>query len=377
MGQTRRNRRITPRVTVLMAVYNGELHLREAIESIIRQTFQDFEFLIINDGSTDRTRELILSYDDPRIRLVDNKHQLGLTRSLNRGLRLAEGEWIARQDADDVSEPERLARQVGFLEKHNEVALLGAWYRKIDSDGAVIGNRELPCSWTQIRWSLLFICPFVHSAVMLRKSLLVEQIGFYDEAFAYAQDYDLWSRIARRFSVANLAEYLVDYRTTAESMTLTYGDTVEDEIFRIRTANLAPLVGSDEAQTIAGRRPEFSQMTSLLFGNYGALQPEEAINAATTVGTLQAAFCQYYRIGGKDCSSHRREIYSRIARRMVEIAHLCLDQDKDAAQQLLLEAYRFYWPLMFAKRFVGLYLKLLAGRHLWSAMRRPAAKREN
>jgi len=93
--------------------------------------------------------------------------------------------------------------------------------------------------------------------------------------------------------------------------------------------------------------------------------------------TLLAAFAQYYRIGRKDCIPHRREIYSRIGRRMVEIAHLSFDRDKNASQQLLLEAYRFYWPLMFAKRFVGLYLKLLGGRHLWSAMRRPAVKREN
>jgi hypothetical protein len=360
-----------------MTVYNGETHLREAIDSILRQSFGNFDFLIINDGSTDHTRELILSYDDPRIRLVDNERQLGQTRSLNRGLKLAEGELIARQDADDISEPERLERQVAFMKRRDEVALLGTWYRKIDGDGVVIGNRELPCSWTQIRWSLLFICPFVHSSVMLRKSVLVEQIGFYDEAFAYAQDYELWSRIARRFSVANLAEYLVKYRTTAESMTSTYGDTVENETFQIRTANLAPLVGSNDAQTLAGRRPEFSHMTSLLFGDYRALRPEEAINTAKTVGMLQVAFCQYYRIGRKDCSVHRREIYARIARRMVEIAHLCWEQDKDAAQQLLREAYRVYLPIMLAKRFVGLYLKLLAGRHLWNGMRRPAPKKEN
>src|SRR4051794_29608800 len=120
-----------PKVTVLLAVYNGERYLREAIDSILGQTFQDFEFLIINDGSTDSTREIILSYHDPRIRLVDNEDNIGQTRSLNRGLALAAGQFVARQDADDISEPERLASQVAFLEIHPEVVLLGTWYRKI------------------------------------------------------------------------------------------------------------------------------------------------------------------------------------------------------------------------------------------------------
>src|SRR5215467_8249434 len=105
-----------PKVTVLLTVYNGERYLHEAIDSILGQTFQDFEFLIINDGSTDGTRELILSYHDRRIRLIDNEYNIGQTRSLNRGLVLAMGQFLARQDADDISEPDRLASQVAFLE---------------------------------------------------------------------------------------------------------------------------------------------------------------------------------------------------------------------------------------------------------------------
>ena len=134
-----------PKVTVLMAVYNGERYLRDAVESILCQTFRDFQFLIINDGSTDNTRDLILSYDDARIVLVDSEHNVGQTRSLNRGLELAAGELIARQDADDISEPDRLAKQVAFLERHPEVALLGTWYKEIDVQGTVIGKRKLPC----------------------------------------------------------------------------------------------------------------------------------------------------------------------------------------------------------------------------------------
>src|SRR3990170_6306785 len=105
---------MNPEITVLMSVYNGERFLREAIESILNQTYRDFEFLIINDGSTDSSREIILSYNDPRIRLIDNELNIGLTRSLNKGLRLARGKYIARQDADDISFRKRLEKQVAF-----------------------------------------------------------------------------------------------------------------------------------------------------------------------------------------------------------------------------------------------------------------------
>ena len=354
-----------PKVTVLMTVYNGERHLREAVESIVHQTFQDFEFLIINDGSTDGTRELVLSYSDPRIRLLDNGHNLGQTRSLNRGLELAEGQYIARQDADDISEPERLARQVAFLETHTEVALLGTWYTKIDTEGTPLGERRLPCNSIQVRWSLLFFCPFVHSAVMFRKSAVLEQIGFYNEAFVYAQDYELWSRIARCLLVANLGEYLVRYRITPWSMTSTYGATVHDEELRIRNANLGHLLGYDKAQRLMSNKEQVTSMTSLLLGNDTGLQPEEAIAAAEDILRLHFAFCEYYEIGSKECRTHRAELCSRIGRRIVEIADNRFDGDLHDAQPLLVKAYRAYWPIVSVKSLIYLSLKLMTGSTLF------------
>src|SRR5262249_2828374 len=235
----------SPRVSVLMAVHNGERNLRETIESILNQTFKDFEFLIVNNGSTDKSRELILSYEDSRIRLIDTKHNIGQTKSLNRGLEMAKGQFIARQDADDISESERLAKQVTFMEMHPDVALLGTWYKKIDANGNEIGHRALPCGDIDIRWGLLFSCPFVHSSVMLRKDIVLERIGFYNEALSYSQDYDLWYRIAQRLSIANLPEHLVRFRIWASSMTSTYGDRVQ-EGHRIRVANIGNLLGWTE-----------------------------------------------------------------------------------------------------------------------------------
>lgn len=359
-----------PKVTVLMAVYNGERYLREAMESVLCQTFRDFEFLIINDGSTDNTRELILSYDDARIVLVDSEHNVGQTRSLNRGLELAAGELIARQDADDVSEPERLAKQVVFLNRHPEVALLGTWYKEIDVQGTVIGKGKLPCDTTDIRWSLLFFCPFVHSAVMFRKSVVSERIGFYNEALAYSQDYELWHRIARRLPVANLPEPLVRLRATPWSMTTTYGDRVH-EGHRIRIAQIEQLLDWDKIEKVESNEVKFRAMSSLLLGGQTDLNPQTAQKASNEILRLHAAFCQGYGILRKDCSTHRAKLTSHMSQRIIGMAHSSFDRGEyNAARQLLVEACRLYWPALFTKAFVWASLKWLRIAYLIRSIRK-------
>src|SRR5262245_35990550 len=155
-----------PRVSVILAVHNGERYLSEAIESILHQSHSNFEFLIVNDGSVDATRNIILSNGDSRIRLIDNAERLGLPRSLNRALATATGEYIARQDADDVSESDRLARQVAFLDRNPRMALLGTWFTVVDSNGAVVRHASLPVDDFDLRWAMFFSNPFVHSSMM-------------------------------------------------------------------------------------------------------------------------------------------------------------------------------------------------------------------
>ncbi|MBN1126564.1 MAG: glycosyltransferase [Sedimentisphaerales bacterium] len=203
-----------PKITVLMSVYNGQAYLRQAMDSILQQTFKNFEFLIINDGSTDASREIILSYQDARIRLIDNPSNIGLTRSLNRGLQMARGKWIARQDADDLSFPERLARQIGFVQAHPECAILGAQAEVIDADGGVIrtGFSVKPTTLLGIKWSVLFGSPFVHSSVLFRKDIIREELGGYNEAFKTNQDFELWSRLLFRYIGLNLEIPLVQTR---------------------------------------------------------------------------------------------------------------------------------------------------------------------
>ena len=356
-----------------MPVYNGERYLREAIKSILTQTYKDFEFLIINDGSTDSTREVILSYDDPRIRLVDNERNLGLHRSLNRGLELAEGEYVARQDADDISESERLAKQVAFLEAHADVALLGTWYKQIDSEGNVVKYYERPCDYAGIRFFLLFANAFVHSSVMLRKSVVLGQIGFYNEAFAYAADYELWYRIARHSAVANLDEYLVRYRINAWSMTATYGDRIREGA-QISIAAIADLLGLDKTNP-ALNEVRVTKMKVLLLGGYAHLDPQEVNAIVEEILQIHAVFCRSYGITPDYCTIHRKTLRSQISHRLLEIAHRYFDQnDVAAARQLRGFALRLDWRALLTRIYMWLFFKLLLGFRFVQAMKCPAQK---
>ena len=207
-----------PLVTVLMAVYNGEAYLEEAVESILAQTYQTIEFLIIDDASTDRSPEILQAYQDQRIKLLRNEANLGLTESLNVGLAQAQGKYIARMDADDVSYPQRLAQQVAFLEIHPEIGLCGTWAMDLNKGTQI--PRIFPCDDQAIRFTLLKYNPFVHTSVMFRTQLIREHYLTYDTHFVYAQDYDLWTRMANYTKIANLPEFLVQYRIHNKQVTV-------------------------------------------------------------------------------------------------------------------------------------------------------------
>lgn len=210
--------RNNPKVSVIMSVYNGEKYLREAVESILNQTFRDFEFIIINDGSTDKSGEILEEYakKDSRVRL-SHQENMGLTKSLNRAIRLAKGEYIARMDADDISLPQRLEKQVRFLNKNPEIVLVGTGYYEIDASGKIIGRKTPPSSLSELKKILVKYNPFFHASVVIRRKVL-EKVGLYDEKMIYAQDYDLWLRIGGKFKVANLPYILMKKRYTEKML---------------------------------------------------------------------------------------------------------------------------------------------------------------
>ncbi|MBI2868950.1 MAG: glycosyltransferase [Chloroflexi bacterium] len=204
----------TPLVSVIMSVYNGARFLPEALESVAGQTFKDFEFLVVNDGSTDDSPEIIRAFPDPRFRLISNPENIGLTRSLNRAIALARGSYIARQDADDFSLPQRLEEQVKYLENHRDVALLGTSVRVIDE---LTGETRDITAAADPAPGLRRQNQFYHGSVMFRKGV-VAGLGGYNELFRYGQDYELWLRIAAQHRVANLGRVLYVFRLHRESI---------------------------------------------------------------------------------------------------------------------------------------------------------------
>lgn len=206
-----------PKVTVLMPVYNGEKYLREAIDSVMNQTFTDFELLILNDGSTDDSLEIMKAYDDPRIRLIQNDDNLGLVATRNKGLSNARGEHIALLDCDDIAYPERLAKQVDFLDRHPEFGMIGSWIEVIDQKsrptGEVVKHTACP---EEISPLLLFHNYFAQSSLMIRKSALPDE---HYRLYPVAEDYDLWVRMAKKSMAWNLPKFLVKYRVHSFSTT--------------------------------------------------------------------------------------------------------------------------------------------------------------
>ena len=198
---------MTPRVSVVMGVRDGAPWVGEAVRSVLVQTLGDLELIVVDDGSTDATPDVLAAIEDPRLR-VERQAPEGLTRALNRALALARADLVARLDADDVGLPQRLARQHAFLAAHAAVGLLGTAAREVDAAGREVRVLRPPEDDAALRRLLIRRNPFVHSSVMVRRALL-ERVGGYDARLAVAQDYDLWMRMAAVTRLANLPEGLL------------------------------------------------------------------------------------------------------------------------------------------------------------------------
>jgi GT2 family glycosyltransferase len=267
-----------PRVSVVLPVYNGETFLAEAIGSILGQSFRDFELIAIDDGSTDGSAGILDAVRDPRVRVI-HQANVGLAASLNWGIALARGEYIARHDHDDLSLPTRFARQVQFLEHNPDCALVGTRAEIRSNNGPATRFHDHPTDDAGLRFELLFDNPFVHSSVMLRKRA-VESVGGYstDPARQPPEDYELWSRLARCYQVANLPERLTVYRETADGMSRTPGRAFQGSAVLISSENLAAAVGADaptrvhrdiaalsrQAFSLVSPSPDFDEMRRVI-----------------------------------------------------------------------------------------------------------------
>ena len=221
-----------PKISVIMPVYNGDKYLKEAVDSILNQTFSDFEFIIIDDGSTDNTEQIIKSYDDKRILYIKNEQNLGVAESLNKGLDMAKGEYIARMDADDISLPERFEKQLQYMERHKNIAVCGS---SIECFGAVKNKRSTaPCGKKKIRLSLLIKSGVFHPTVIMRRSIIEKEHYRYNAYYDKVEDFELWTRVAVKYRINNIKEVLLRYRIHSNQVTRNYTEEHKNCLLKVR-----------------------------------------------------------------------------------------------------------------------------------------------
>jgi len=221
---------LKPSVSVIMAVYNGEKFLRQAVQSILNQNFKDFEFIIINDGSTDRTLEILKSFKDSRIRIF-NRENKGLANSLNEGIFLSKGKYIARMDSDDESLKNRLKLQYEYMESNPDIDILGGQAWKINEYNQIIGVMNKPRSFNDIARYIKCACPVIHPTYFVRKHVYKRVGGYRD--FAPTQDYDFILRAFEfAYKINNLPDRILNYRVNASS--LSYKNSKSTIIFRAK-----------------------------------------------------------------------------------------------------------------------------------------------
>ena len=229
-------------ISVLMPVYNTkEEYLRASIESILNQTFTDFEFIIVNDGSTHNAEEVILSYKDNRIKYVKQENQ-GIVGALNNAWSKASGKYIARMDSDDIAYPERFAKQIKFLEENPEYSLVGSWAKIIPSNNVIKLPQDIKVM------DLLADCMFIHPSIMFNKADFEKFNLQYETGFEYAEDYCLYARAVKYLKMTNLQEVLLDYRVYPENSSSKNRDVRIKSSFKVQDLILENLSNDKELQ---------------------------------------------------------------------------------------------------------------------------------
>lgn len=246
-----------PKISVILPVYNASLFLKKAIDSIINQTYTDWELIIVNDGSTDNSEDIIVNYSDNRIKYSRNETNSGLITTLNKAITLCSGKYIARMDADDISLPSRFESQLSFLERNTEYAMCGTFARIIDQEDKITGKIVHVTDNDYLKVNMLFSVPFVHPSIMIRKDILETEL--FDKEYLHAEDFDLWTRIARKHKVANIPDFLLKYRWHNSNVSVTNSkkqEEVKNQII-IRELNLLGL--SPDENELFLHKVSFSQ----------------------------------------------------------------------------------------------------------------------
>lgn len=296
-----------------MPVYNGEKYVSAAIDSILAQTFRAFELIIVDDGSTDGTRAILGRYRDGRIRVIRNRKNLGLPKALNRGLDAAQCELVARHDADDLSYPERLAKQVAFLDRRPDVILAGTRVRLIDSRGRRLWRQSYKSITPEsIAWQLLTDNPFCHPTVMFRRDGIR-----YDERFSWGEDLELWSRLMSEHRVANLDEPLLDQRAHAQAFT-SRRDAAMAAMRRTGMERYRALCRDNVLRILGDERlaDEWPLLRTRIDFRWALREPCDASQALDVLAAMAERFDERYGPPNEDVQHHRAWYLAIVASRL-------------------------------------------------------------
>lgn len=266
-----------PTVTVLMPVYNSALYVSEAINSILKQSYSNFEFLIIDDASTDNSVEIIRKFKDERIRLIRNEKNLRLVGVLNKGIDIAEGKYIVRMDSDDISLPDRLKKQVDFMNANCEIGMSGGWMRNF---GESKNLNIYPLSYDEIKATILFKNPFSHPTMIMRKDVLDRYNLRYNIDYAYVEDYELWLRSFEKIKMANIPEVLLLYRIGNNNISRIHNDIqnkLSKELYRKNLQKIG-IVDNDVLDVLTNKKGVDSfDLLSKLYDNLERLIKENSV----------------------------------------------------------------------------------------------------
>jgi glycosyltransferase involved in cell wall biosynthesis len=297
---------MNPIISILLPVYNGAAYLRESLDSVLQQTHHDFELIVIDDGSRDESARIIQSMEDHRIRFYRQDNR-GLAATLNRAIALSRGEYLARQDQDDMSLPYRLEKQLSYLASHLQCGMVGTW-AEIVSGTEKTGRAHRHAAENHcLKFDLLFDNPFVHSSVMLRKSA-VEAVGMYstDSTRQPPEDYELWSRLSRKWEVANIPEVLHIYREIPTSMSRDGVSPFRNRVIDISVENLQWLLSATEGSTI----PDLAALNHGAYSRVSSHARWRAISRLVIDAADRLAVL---------CNGHRSALHKRAEAQLAEI----------------------------------------------------------
>jgi hypothetical protein len=295
------------RVSVVVAAYNGEGFLRPAIESLLNQTFRGFELIVVDDCSTDSTPQILSEFTDERMKVIRNERNLGIAETTNKGIAAARGEYIALQDHDDLSWPTRFESQVAFLNSHPQVGMVGSSCNVMDEAGTLVPHWPVEYEDENLRWALLWRCPFFHTSLMVRRRA-IEEVGGYssDPKYRFAEDYEFMSRVALRHAVANIPQQLGCWRMHKTSASHVNVSQQAAAVRSISQRNICHLLGWDHIDPVYWQGVERFLLHPVR--QQLDLTSAEVNRTLDFLTTVHEKFCSKYGLSNREAAAHRLRV---------------------------------------------------------------------